>query len=101
MKSRSQRQPREFDVKRALEAEFQRVGFGWDVKGVIDSARRIYTITDDTKLISKVFELISTPIIAQVAKQNNFKVVLSDRQTVYPDITLEPLEGGDNNLVAI
>lgn len=26
-----------FDVKSVLEAEFKRVGFGWDVKGIIDS----------------------------------------------------------------
>jgi hypothetical protein len=90
----------DIDLKAALTAEFKKVGFGWDVKGVIDSAKRIYTVTDDTKLISKVFELISFPVIAKVAKDHGFAVVPSDRQTVYPDITLQ-LPGQEDRRIAI
>jgi hypothetical protein len=76
------------DIKKILENEFHKIGFGWDIKGVIDSRKRIYTITNDTKLISKVFELVITPIIFEMAKKYGIEVVQSDRQTVYPDITL-------------
>lgn len=82
-----------FDLKAALDEEFRRVGFGWSVKGVLDSERRIYTLTNDTKLISKVFELLTTPIITRVAEAHGFNVILSDRQTVYPDITLDSKRG--------
>jgi len=76
-----------FDFETALEEKFREVGFGWDIKGIIDSNKRIYTITDDTKLISKVFELMSRPIIYEFGKIHDLKVYESDRQTVYPDFT--------------
>lgn len=76
------------NIKQILEDEIGKIGLGWDIKGVIDSQKRIYTITNDTKLISKVFELITTPIILDIAEKYKIKVVQSDRQTVYPDLTL-------------
>ena len=78
---------KKFDIKKILEEEINKIGFGWDIKGVIDSQKRIYTINSDTKLISKVFELVTTPIILYIADSRNLKVIVSDRQTVYPDFT--------------
>ena len=77
-----------FDIKKILEREIHKIGLGWDIKGVIDSQNRIYTIPNDTKLISKVLELVTTPIILDIAKHYNIQVIQSDRQTVYPDFTL-------------
>lgn len=79
---------KKYDIKAILEKEIKKIGLGWDIKGVIDSQKRIYTITNDTKLISKVFELITTPIIIEIAEKYGIKVIQSDRQTVYPDFTL-------------
>jgi hypothetical protein len=76
-----------FDIKTILEEEVNKIGLGWDIKGVIDSQKRIYTINNDTKLISKVFELVTTPIILDIAENNGLELVESDRQTVYPDFT--------------
>ena len=76
------------DIKRILEEEIAKIGLGWDIKGVIDSQNRIYTINNDTKLISKVFELVTTPIILDIAEKYKIKVIQTDRQTVYPDLTL-------------
>lgn len=87
--SKATQESNRFDLKATIDEEFRRVGFGWGVKGVLDSEKRIYTLTNDTKLISKVFELLTTPIITRVAEAHDFDVVLSDRQTVYPDITLD------------
>jgi len=72
-----------------LKEKFEEVGYGWDVKGVIDSAKRIYTLTDDTKLISKVFELVSRPVIYAIADENDLVVHEASSQTIYPDFTLE------------
>lgn len=77
------------DIKKILEEEIKKIGLGWDIKGVIDSKNRIYTINSDTKLISKVFELVTTPIILEIAEKYKIKVIQTDRQTVYPDLTLE------------
>ncbi len=79
---------KKLDIKKILEEEIALIGLGWDIKGVIDSQNRIYTVNNDTKLISKVFELITTPIILDIAEKYNIKVIQSDRQTVYPDLTL-------------
>jgi hypothetical protein len=32
-----------FDIKAILEEEISKIGLGWDIKGVIDSQKRIYT----------------------------------------------------------
>jgi hypothetical protein len=79
---------KKLDIKKILEEEIALIGLGWDIKGVIDSQNRIYTINNDTKLISKVFELVTTPIVLDIAEKYNIKVIQSDRQTVYPDLTL-------------
>jgi Restriction endonuclease EcoRV len=76
------------DIKTILEEEINKIGLGWDIKGVIDSQKRIYTINDDTKLISKVFELVVTPLVLEIGKKYNLKIVISDKQTFYPDFTL-------------
>ncbi len=76
-----------FDIKAILEEEINKIGLGWDIKGVIDSQKRIYTINNDTKLISKVFELVTTPIILDIAEKHSLELIESDRQTVYPDFT--------------
>lgn len=76
-----------FDIKAILEEEINKIGLGWDIKGVIDSQKRIYTINNDTKLISKVFELVTMPIILDIAEKHKLGLVESDRQTVYPDFT--------------
>jgi len=78
---------KKFDIKSVLEEEINKIGLGWDIKGVIDSQKRIYTINNDTKLISKVFELVIAPIILDIAEKNKLELVESDRQTVYPDFT--------------
>ncbi len=79
---------KKYNIKEILDKGIKRIGLGWDIKGIIDSKKRIYTITNDTKLISKVFELITTPIIIEIAEKYGIKVIQSDRQTVYPDFTL-------------
>lgn len=78
----------ELNLKLILEEEIGKIGLGWDIKGIIDSQKRIYTINDDTKLISKVFELVVTPLILEIGEKYKIKIILSDRQTVYPDFTL-------------
>jgi hypothetical protein len=71
-----------------LLAKFNEVGYDWDIKGIVDSIGRVYTINDDTKLISKVFELIARPILYDFAKEHGFRVYESSSQTIYPDFTL-------------
>lgn len=59
----------------------------WVVKGFIDIAKNIYTISVDTKVISKIIELLLFPKICQFAQENRFKMVLCKEQNFYPDIS--------------
>lgn len=59
----------------------------WTVKGFIDIAKNIYTISVDTKVISKIMELMMFPVLQKFAKENNFEMVLSTEQNHYPDVT--------------
>ena len=59
----------------------------WIVKGFIDIAKNIYTISVDTKVISKIMELLLFPYLAQFAEKNDLKMVLVDQQNFYPDIS--------------
>lgn len=59
----------------------------WVVKGFIDIAKNIYTISIDTKVISKIMELLIFPKICQFAEDNKYKMVLCKEQNFYPDIS--------------
>lgn len=60
----------------------------WTVKGFIDVYRRIYTISIDTKVLSKVLELLMFPVIAKFAEKHGFDLVSAPAQNQYPDISL-------------
>lgn len=59
----------------------------WVVKGFIDVYRNIYTISIDTKVVSKIIEVLLFPVIANFAHQNGLRMVLSEHQNHYPDIS--------------
>src|SRR3954470_15510226 len=60
----------------------------WTVKGFIDIYQRIYTISLDTKVLSKVLELLMFPVIDKFAKEQGYELILATAQNQYPDITL-------------
>ena len=59
----------------------------WSVKGFIDIYKNIYTISSDTKIVSKILEIHLFPKILEFAELNNYKIVLADHQNYYPDIS--------------
>ncbi|MFA6592399.1 MAG: type II restriction endonuclease [Bacteroidales bacterium] len=59
----------------------------WVVKGFIDVAKNIYTISIDTKVISKVMELLIFPHICSIAENNGYKWERCEEQNFYPDMT--------------
>ena len=59
----------------------------WIVKGFIDVYRRIYTISVDTKIISKVLELLLFPMLVEFAKTHGLQIELCPQQNFYPDLT--------------
>ena len=59
----------------------------WRIKGFIDVCRNIYTISSDTKIISKILEIHLFPRILSFAEDTGYRVVLAEHQNYYPDIS--------------
>jgi len=59
----------------------------WTVKGFIDIFENVYTISGDTKVLSKILEIHLFPKILEFANKYGYKVVLADHQNYYPDIS--------------
>ena len=70
----------------------------WIVKGFIDVDKNIYTITNDTKVVSKIIEILLIPKLEKFAKRNNLILELPSKQNYYPDLTFKDKEG---NLFAV
>ena len=60
----------------------------WTVKGFIDVYKQIYTISIDTKVLSKVLELLMFPVIVRFAEEHGYRIILAKAQNQYPDISL-------------
>lgn len=59
----------------------------WTIKGFIDVFKNVYTISTDTKIVSKVLELHIFPLFLDFAEKNNFVLELATCQNWYPDLT--------------
>jgi len=59
----------------------------WIIKGFIDVYRRIYTFSVDTKIVSKVLELLLFPMFVELGNTNGLKIELCPQQNFYPDLT--------------
>jgi len=59
----------------------------WTVKGFIDVYQRIYTISLDTKVLSKVLELLMLPLLVKFAQEHGYEMMLARQQNQYPDIS--------------
>lgn len=60
----------------------------WTVKGFIDIYKNIYTISSDTKIVSKILEIHIFPEILRFAEKYGFKIVLAEQQNWYPDLSI-------------
>lgn len=70
----------------------------WVVKGFIDIYKNVYTISSDTKVISKIIELYIFPKLLEFALRNELEIELTKEQNFYPDITFKDRNG---NLYAV
>lgn len=66
----------------------------WIVKGFIDIYKNIYTISIDTKVVSKVIELLLIPAFESFAIKHNLELELPAQQNFYPDLTFICKETG-------
>ena len=59
----------------------------WSVKGFIDVYKNIYTISSDTKIVSKILEIHIFPQIIKFAEEIGYSIILAEHQNYYPDLT--------------
>lgn len=59
----------------------------WTVKGFIDIYKNIYTISSDTKIVSKILEIHLFPKILEFAEDVGYSIVLAECQNWYPDLS--------------
>jgi hypothetical protein len=59
----------------------------WTVKGFIDIFKNIYTISSDTKIVSKILEIHLFPQILRFAEAIGYNIVLAEHQNWYPDLS--------------
>jgi hypothetical protein len=59
----------------------------WSIKGFIDIYKNVYTISSDTKIVSKILEIHLFPKVLAFAEKVGYSIVLADHQNYYPDIT--------------
>lgn len=59
----------------------------WTIRGFIDIFKNIYTISTDTKVISKILELHLFPYFFTFAEEIGYDIELAKHQNWYPDLT--------------
>ncbi len=60
----------------------------WIIKGFIDVYQRVYSISVDTKIVSKVLELLLFPMFVEFATKHGLQIELCQHQNFYPDLPL-------------
>lgn len=65
----------------------------WIVKGFIDVDKNVYTITNDTKVVSKIIEIFLIPKLDRFAQRNGLTLELPSKQNFYPDLTFKDADG--------
>jgi hypothetical protein len=59
----------------------------WTIKGFIDVYKNVYTISADTKIVSKILEIHIFPKLLELSIECGYELVLADHQNYYPDLS--------------
>ena len=59
----------------------------WTIKGFIDVFENIYTISADTKIVSKILEIHLFSKFLEFANQYGYELILAEKQNWYPDLS--------------
>lgn len=66
----------------------------WIIKGFIDVYQNVYSISVDTKIVSKVLELLLFPMFVEFAAKHGLEIELCQHQNFYPDLTFTHKKSG-------
>lgn len=60
----------------------------FEAYGLLDSKNKIHTFGTDSKIIGRIFEMFTQPILQEIADENGYILKTPESQTVYPDFIL-------------
>ena len=63
-------------LKAEIEARLLTKDREWSIKGFIDASKKIYPLSLDTKLLSKVLELTVIPLVQVFAEKHKLRMYL-------------------------
>lgn len=66
----------------------------WAVRGFVDVWRNVFPMTGDTKVLSKVMELLLVPVFLEAIQDTPLVVEFAEHQNHYPDLTVVDTETG-------
>lgn len=64
----------------------------WTIKGFLDIYKNLYTISSDTKVVSKILEIHLFPILNEFAKNMGYTIEVPNSQNYYPDLTYTKID---------
>ena len=89
-----------FDFAKEFDKKIKEKNLNWEVSALAAPDGRLFSLGSDSKLIGRIFELISQSVLQEIADENGYILHPSEAQTVYPDFTMMKSET-DNEKIAI
>ena len=90
----------QFDFIKEFNNKVKEKNIDWEVSALAAPNGNLYSLGSDSKLIGRIFELISYNILQEIAEENGYILQPSQSQTVYPDFTLMKNEA-DKEKIAV
>lgn len=78
----------ELDFISIFNKKLEEKNIDWEVSALVSPDGKLFSLGSDSKLIGRIFELISYNILQEIADENELILYPSPQQTVYPDFTL-------------
>lgn len=69
-----------------------------DAYGILDSDNKIHTLGTDSKIIGRIFEMFTQPVLAEIAEAHRMILKTPASQTVYPDFILMESEASTEKI---
>jgi len=66
--------------------------------GILDASNQVYTLGTDSKILGRIFEMYTQPIIKAIADKHNLILKTPEAQTRYPDFILMESDESNNKI---
>lgn len=79
---------KKLDFIKQFNEKLEEKAIDWEVSALVSPDGKLFSLGSDSKLIGRIFELISYNILQEIADENGWILHPSEAQTIYPDFTL-------------